>query len=859
MKTQSTILALIAITLIITNESRAQGSLMPSGAPAATMRSLDQIQPHTPISSLPFTISQPGTYYLTKNLAGTIAGIAISSSGVTIDLNGFELVGDRLVVGRGITVAAGCENVTIRNGTVRSWGGDGVHALAALYVAVDDLWVEDCVGDGIAMSSGSIGHITSQGNGGGGLFQSNPIPGIGIVVKKNPGSTSEARLLNNSGGGLVLQGICDIEFSGRIAGNTGHGIRWTSQLPNDILRMNLTDCDVSHNTSSGLHIEEATPVRVVCTTRRSSFLDNGGDGITLKLTHADAGLQLDLQEGAASDNGGYGMNVQEGAHSGNQNTAIDFQFSRNAFAGSAKIDCGVAPSLYSRVVARDNGGPGLSMEGGTWTLEDCLIADNVGAGVSMISRTLGGHKAVQTIKSCEFSRNTGAGFTITPDAGGGAYKVCIKDLSVSKNGASGVALNGTCELSAGDVHLSDNTGHGLAWFSLAVGGGLLGATPSVRMSLQRLRSTDNTLSGLYVSEGSKVEVDCSFEACTFDRNHDDGVTLLLTDPAARLGFMHRGGGACDNMTGCGLNIRAGLNSEQGFFDIALSRNGLSGCQEIDAGSSPGLFQNAVIQSNGTHGLDLVGGSWTLKESVVQDNGSDGIVVAAKKDFKGHVTLLKKNGSSERNGGDGIRVYPAEADAACRVVMQEARCSGNLNSGLHVVADLSGSFITLDWLDSTASNNGDSGIVLAGLDPLFKTDVRIQGGEVCNNVKNGIDLESSPRAQGKIHRLHMGSNGIHGLISSAASLAVTDNQANGNAGSGLHILAGAHIVARNVCTDNVIGVYLANMGSMVLQNTFGGSSGGGLPQVPVADLSGASDVAPMQNAASGTNPLGNLIY
>ena len=64
MKTQSTILALVAITLILTNESRAQGSLTPPGAPAATMRSLDQIEPRLPISSLPFSISQPGSYYL---------------------------------------------------------------------------------------------------------------------------------------------------------------------------------------------------------------------------------------------------------------------------------------------------------------------------------------------------------------------------------------------------------------------------------------------------------------------------------------------------------------------------------------------------------------------------------------------------------------------------------------------------------------------------------------------------------------------------------------------------------------------------------------------------------------------------
>src|ERR1700733_13714764 len=72
----------------------AQGSLTPPGTPAPTMKSLDQVQPRTLISSLPFTISAPGSYYLTANLTvtGTGNGIVVTADNVTIDLNGFAMI-----------------------------------------------------------------------------------------------------------------------------------------------------------------------------------------------------------------------------------------------------------------------------------------------------------------------------------------------------------------------------------------------------------------------------------------------------------------------------------------------------------------------------------------------------------------------------------------------------------------------------------------------------------------------------------------------------------------------------------------------------------------------------------------------
>src|SRR3954469_21762838 len=73
----------------------AQGNLIPSGAPGPTMKTLTQVEPRTPISSLPLVITNSGSYYLTANLTGIVGtnGITITADNVTIDLNGFALNG----------------------------------------------------------------------------------------------------------------------------------------------------------------------------------------------------------------------------------------------------------------------------------------------------------------------------------------------------------------------------------------------------------------------------------------------------------------------------------------------------------------------------------------------------------------------------------------------------------------------------------------------------------------------------------------------------------------------------------------------------------------------------------------------
>jgi len=106
----------------------AQGSLTPpAGTPAPTMKTLAQVEPRTPISSLPFTINQPGSYYLTGNLTGTASqnGITISADNVTLDLMGFSLNGVASSLS-GVTSTGTRKNISVVNGVIQGWGAAGL-------------------------------------------------------------------------------------------------------------------------------------------------------------------------------------------------------------------------------------------------------------------------------------------------------------------------------------------------------------------------------------------------------------------------------------------------------------------------------------------------------------------------------------------------------------------------------------------------------------------------------------------------------------------------------------------------------------------------------------------------------------
>jgi hypothetical protein len=135
---------LILLALLSTLNSQlstayAQGSLTPPGAPAPTMKTLDQVyarlEARTAITnaSSTYSINVPGSYYLTTNLTvSSGGGININVSGVTLDLNGFTISSTAAsATSCGIWLGSSLSDITIVNGHIRSGvtnNGSGVYS-----------------------------------------------------------------------------------------------------------------------------------------------------------------------------------------------------------------------------------------------------------------------------------------------------------------------------------------------------------------------------------------------------------------------------------------------------------------------------------------------------------------------------------------------------------------------------------------------------------------------------------------------------------------------------------------------------------------------------------------------------------
>ena len=194
-------ISLFLFVFTLSVHSFAQGDLTPPGAPSATMKTLDQIEPRTIIPSLPYTITQTGSYYLASNLVLTAAntnGIDIESDDVTIDLNGFALEGNASAYD-GIHVDTAKRNLIVKNGHLRGWSGSGKYA-------IDASFAENCRFENLTLSlnergisagpSAYLGHTKAYQNNASGIQYIFTI-GAGSII-------TECQVYSNSANGFAF-------------------------------------------------------------------------------------------------------------------------------------------------------------------------------------------------------------------------------------------------------------------------------------------------------------------------------------------------------------------------------------------------------------------------------------------------------------------------------------------------------------------------------------------------------------------------------------------------------------------------------------------------------------------------------
>ena len=216
----------IPILLALTTAAFSQGPLAPSSAPAPLMKTLDQIQPRTPITTLPLNITQSGSYYLTKSFAQVFTddAITIQANNVTVDFCGFTIQqtgATASIVGIRINAPSviALRNAVIRNGTIAGFAAVGITPLGPQNCLIEDLAIMQCAGGIIFQAYGSVGAARNTFR----RCRTHENTTSGILVLSGAGNVGNViencESLNNGSAGFSLAAAGNFILGCRASGN----------------------------------------------------------------------------------------------------------------------------------------------------------------------------------------------------------------------------------------------------------------------------------------------------------------------------------------------------------------------------------------------------------------------------------------------------------------------------------------------------------------------------------------------------------------------------------------------------------------------------------------------------------------
>lgn len=316
MRSTATVFAVSASALILAAGTLVvAGPLSPGAGPvASTYKTLTEVEPRIAINATNtagdndatpslFKITQPGSYYLTGNIAGVAGryGIEITSSGVTIDLNGFEATGVPGSLAGVATTVGALRNISVVNGSVRNWGASGVDLFASLAsnCEVSNIRATGC-GSGAQTGGVVVGFRSRVSN-----CVASANTGRGIAVSTDSVIT-ESTANGNSGNGIDVGNFSVVNScTANENGNAGISAGGAS----------ITNCNATNNVGNGFNNGSGG------TTTACVANDNGSNGFSVGFgTIANCTARLNTLNGIVVDSGTYVFNntcSSNGQSSGN--------------------------------------------------------------------------------------------------------------------------------------------------------------------------------------------------------------------------------------------------------------------------------------------------------------------------------------------------------------------------------------------------------------------------------------------------------------------------------------------------------------------------------------------------------------
>jgi parallel beta-helix repeat protein len=277
------------------------------------MKTLDEVEARIIVhaSSTPgnatnsFIINAPGSYYLTGNITGAPGkhGISIQANDVTLDLNGFALIGVGGGASRGVNVPLAQSGFCIHDGSVRGWTSGGVQAGAAVTLA-ERLRLSDNVGAiGLVVGNGSmVKDCVATGNATGfSLPDRTQVSDCIATVNTGVGfdCTSYVSIIDctasrNGGNGIVAEASCSvIRCTATRNIPNGYGIKAGAGCT-------IADCTASSNGLDGIWVDAGSTVRgctVHANESRGISANNGGCHVTGNSCHANSDTGIIVQGG----------------------------------------------------------------------------------------------------------------------------------------------------------------------------------------------------------------------------------------------------------------------------------------------------------------------------------------------------------------------------------------------------------------------------------------------------------------------------------------------------------------------------------------------------------------------------------